>query len=805
VRCLTRASIRFAASLAPPNQRTKVLAVYLMRGRCCRMVYDEGAMRASSVGISYRPVRIGWCVRNNNWDDLRRAIRLSHTLWGGRFNPLIPVGNVAIAKPLVKLFRVDALYPVAEEGLIEDFIATFPWLPWPSFRKALFVTGEERTIAEFLDIYHVVRHIFEQEIRGKSNPTFSATQFEWDTADPLRDIFLAFLGGYPPKDEIHKDYSDFVSKNLLGKTIQLAIADQVDPVVLKAITPSVLTNYWVEWDASPVRAGDGVYVGEADDFEDIVNFWNLRAADAELIFFDPRHRERLVRFKDAFVEPFSKRTANAPTFEPQMSVWSKEGRDVDLAQFKLDNVLCNMVSEATWNGFNLKPTRFHIGRSKASFGTITENGQDRELSVQLPEKPFFEDIELHEQKLVASVSSIGLYSTEDESTLKIPFLPILNAFCGRRMYSNSQRIRIEIDGIGIITSVTRNHVNLRSIPKRELISEIFRGFGMNAEVSAPGRIASRLIAQMGGIQGCRVFKIPGVRDLLEAYGPQTPFERTNAIQKIGRCNPNTGVPNFSEYEGLFIESRESGPLKPDHALTFLLKRGVFQVGLTFSCPHCELEPWIPLDDLATEVRCEYCGKAFLTTPLLRDRNWRYRRSGLFGRDNSQEGSIPVVLTLQQLDTIVSMENLFVTNMTIAPITANIEPCETDFVLIEQRFWDERISIAIGECKTRNEISDDDVRKLSLVATALEENGLNCFLVFSKLAAFTAEEIARCRAAQPHHEMRVIMLTDRELEPYFVYERTEQEFQIRSSAISLKNLAECTDSIYFHPKPKAKPA
>ena len=45
----------------------------------------------------------------------------------------------------------------------------------------------------------------------------------------------------------------------------------------------------------------------------------------------------------------------------------------------------------------------------------------------------------------------------------------------------------------------------------------------------------------------------------------------------------------------------------------------------------------------------------------------------------------------------------------------------------------------------------------------------------------------------------ILLSDRELEPYFVYERTEKEFDIRASAISFEDLARATDSIYFHPR------
>ena len=46
--------------------------------------------------------------------------------------------------------------------------------------------------------------------------------------------------------------------------------------------------------ASGLNAPTGIaFRGDADNFEDLVNFWNIRAAGAGLVFYDPHHATRL--------------------------------------------------------------------------------------------------------------------------------------------------------------------------------------------------------------------------------------------------------------------------------------------------------------------------------------------------------------------------------------------------------------------------------------------------------------------------------------------------------------------------------
>ena len=423
------------------------------------------------------------------------------------------------------------------------------------------------------------------------------------------------------------------------------------------------------------------------------------------------------------------------------------------------------------------------------------------LHAQLLTALRIDEIDLHTQCLIVSIGS-PLDDRDSSSTFWTPYVPELNPYYRHETHLGLHGVRVEVNGLGIVVPATESDVTIRALDRQKLVMKLFEAFGMKADASEPGLIGARLIQQMGGIQGCRVFKIAGVRKLIQQYGPLESFTKSNALLTIGQVDPLSHMLNFKNYEQLYVEGQ---PITPEKAFIYLLKRGVFRVGLALHCPSCELEFWIGLDNVKTESKCEYCGQMFNIAPQLKDRDWRYRRSGLFGREDHQEGSIPVALTLLQLDTVISMKRkVLVTAMNIAPISANIECCESDFVVVTQAPRDNRIQIVIGECTTggpKNEITKDDVRKLTKIADAFPLNRVEPFILFSKTNPFTMEEVSICQEAKAPNRFRVILLSDRELEPYFVYERTSQDFNINRFANSLNDLAEATHHIYFDPKAK----
>lgn len=634
-------------------------------------------------------------------------------------------------------------------------------------------------------------------MKDKPEPAVKTTLFGWGHDNPLGLIFLALFGAYPANAEIGKDYAQLVSKNLKASQAEIATEGAVPADAYHLVTASEISSFELQRNRTPRWNQAGFYLGTANEFSDIVNFWNLRAADLDVIFFDPAAQARLGALKDAYLAALRENRRRL-VVDPgdYMGVWHREGTQVDPALFGED-IMSLSLGEGVSSGSALRPPIMYIDEQTV-LGSVDDFDGTPSLSCELRSKPYYDEPLLHDQSLIIGVRPYS-YSRGEESVFKYPHIPELNGYYRGRFILDEARS--EEDGLGAVAEVTKNSLTLRAVPIRELVSQIFGKFGMKAETSEPGRIAWRLIQQMGGVQGCRVFKIAGVRKLIEKYKPLHSFTRSDAIQTIGQNDPATGRPQFEPYDQLYIERRKGGKLTPQNVFDFLLKKGVFRVGINFRCPNCELPFWKPLDDIATEVTCELCGQRFNVTTQLKDRDWAYRRSGLFGREDHQEGAIPVALTLQQIDTVLHSGAISMTATKVEPAGASIAACETDFVVIGEKDYHDEVELAIGEAKSSGEISAEDVEHLAQVAEAFPKKRIRPFIIFSKTGLFSPEEIARCRAAQPRAGLRVILLSSRELEPYFVYERAAKEFEMKRTAISLEDLARGTHDIYFDPKPK----
>jgi hypothetical protein len=381
-------------------------------------------------------------------------------------------------------------------------------------------------------------------------------------------------------------------------------------------------------------------------------------------------------------------------------------------------------------------------------------------------------------------------------------VPEWNKFFGQRMHFEYDKLRVEPGRIGIIINAVE-HDSLYGLPVSALVEQLFGSIGLRAKLSAGGLITRQLISRLGGINGARVFRIPGVRRLLKTYGPRDAFTAKAAFELIARRDPDSSQASFADHKHLYIEPREPGTeLTPQMAFGYLVEKGIFRIGVELTCASCNLPSWIALDALKQENTCELCGMTFNATRQLVNSVFRYRRTGVLGLEKNTQGAIPVVLVLHQLGVNlkgIDRACLSVPSYDLKPNPeVNLPTCEIDFlIMIPRAQRDKEAEILIGECKDVGGVIDaKDVENLRSIADALPVHRFKTYIVFAKLGPFGPEEITLVKTLNGPFQRRVILLTARELEPWHIYERTGKEFGITPYANSPEQLAGVTSRIYF---------
>ena len=677
------------------------------------------------LSLEFRPVRIGWLVQDRDLSQICTAVGWTTCLWGGAFNPIIPIEDRDLSEKLVRLFGVDLLYPIKASDATTAFIERHQHLgfgnltrtgPFKMFTNALDVVFSKREFA-FVDVRHVARRAqWTHGIETKQHP-ISVALPRWLDEDPFSALLTVLFGCYPNSENTRLDFG---SSLLFRSNIQSWIEPErsIPKELIGHVCPVELTKVDLFWRQPDLRWHlPGIVVGSATDFNDLLLFWNLRAAGVPTCFYDQASDDRLKSFVSAFLKNQLNHVHPA-----LVNVWSKTSKLPK--KLERTNIIPNChtahfstIRDDPWNGKNIAPVKpLFSPRARDVIPTCGERVGQAFASFTVPELPFTDADDARQQFIITvEVSRYG--EIDADFTFETPYVPRLNKFYGSKFYFAKDSARAELGSlnrgaVGIIAAAGTQNLEVKAISVHEWFQCFFSQFGVAVERSQPGLLCKRLIAQLGSLQGCRVLKVRGLRELIRSYRPDQAFPLGAAVQCIGEFD-NENKMRFQEFQDLNIHPGQRGKLTPNEVLQYLTSRGLFRVGLEFTCPNCELAAWVHLDNVETNTTCEYCGLRFDVTPQLKDRTWRYRRSGLFGRADDQQGSIPVALALQQLEASLRRSLLmYSTALIFRPHSKKLETCEADFVAAvagNPDMGEAPVQILLGEAKTNSEFDDRDLR------------------------------------------------------------------------------------------------
>ncbi len=718
-------------------------------------------MASINLSIKYRPVRTGFLVRDGSIDDLVKAAGINTLLWGGIYNPIIPVSTDSkFAERLMNLFSVDVLFPVSHTKEIDDLIKKYPFLRDPEYyAENIFYEDwhTKKNVIGYLDSLNIVNYYWDKEFKHKSKEYKSNCGLvKWDSNDDLKNLFAILFGYFPTEYNLKDNFEDAFLKGLRSREIKIStnnpiannLAENISPIRLTALE---LDGYGGTW------RGNGIYIGDGNDFYDLLYFWNLRASG---LFIEFLSKDKIERFKE-FIKASIEKLDNTPNRNPNIEDWinvyyrlsDDEVKEIVKEFQSKKRFVFSHCYEVIWNGLNIKPADFYFGWEHI-LASVDKTFNRYVVSVSLPEKKFIanKDRDAGWQHLAVSIDPISEFG-HPEHTLKPPFIRQLNEFYSRELAVNPWSLRIEKDGIAVIIKSNYNSLSLYPISHKVLIQKIFELAGIKSEVSQAGLITKRIIEKLGGVDGGRVFKINGVRKLLQTLKTDECISRGRGTSTIWENG------EFEKHEKLYIEARETPKLTTHNVFDFLMKKDFLRSGLELICNHCKLSNWLSLQEIDDIWTCNYCGDDNKTSLQLKNRgDWKFRKSGLFAKDNNQEGAIPVILTLLVFLRIFDHSKLGNGNIS----------CEIDFCILQYQRRD-KIQLGIGECKSEGGVIDQkDVDNLKVVRDKIENLNIDCYLVFSRVSEkFEQSEIDLFKQLKKEN-IPIILLTNKELEPYHPY-------------------------------------
>ncbi len=751
-------------------------------------------MASTNLSIKYRPIRIGFLVREGSVEDVVKAVGFNTILWGGIHNPIIPVGvsDTTFAERLIDLFSVDVLYAVSSTPEILQLRQRYSQLRDPGHYTDTIYSEDWRTKKKelgYLDSKNLVDYYWQNEFKHKPKEYKSPFVLpRWDTTDELGNLFSLEYGYFPkfPGIEFIEDYEKAFLNGLRAneQTIQLGGSLVFDPA--QNYSPIVATAFELTgYDGGIRRNGHGIYFGNGNNFNDLICFWNLRASGISLSFLAADAQERTLATTQNHLSLLETIPDRHPgRIDPLTLYYSIDDEtaiNTILGRLTATKPIDrHRVTDSSWNGFNIQPSTYIFGWKQTTADVDDSRGR-YVVTVRLPDKPFLIDLD-HRSRQYIGVT-VDAYSEfgYPEHTLKPPYLKQLNEFWSREIAIDPWALRIEKGSISYLAHADSDSFTLHPLPHQLMIDKLLELKELKLSISQPGVLARKIIENVNGIEGARFLKIAGVRKLLQGKKPDETFTYSDATKIIYENN-------FRKYEDLYIEARESGKLTSQQTFNFLIKNNFVRAGLELQCENCNLYSWLSLKQLDDRWVCEYCGANNLTSSQLKNRgDWKFRKSGLFAKDNNQEGSVPVLLTVLTFNRLFQTPN-FIYSTALKLSGAGVD-CEIDFAVLK---YDPHrsIDLCIGECKSSGGIFEqDDCNKLvSVYKKITAEDQIQCYITFSKTADnFTAEEIERFKKLQKD-KIPIILMTNRELEPYHPYHEGDDKDIPEKYVGSLSDLA-----------------
>jgi len=706
-------------------------------------------MAMGSANIRLRPIKLGFLIDPREKSEVVRAVQLNSFLWGGAYNPIIPVYK---AKPRNWERHPDKKLIARKitEGYIEafdpDFLISLGKIQGKDAQytnyKTISVEEIEKGINDTggpgygIGIYDLLKHLYQKE-------------FKFSRADNLRITIPAFSRGYnlflsaifgslPP------DVDQIIKKNFdhpLGiQRPEISVRNYSDFLKPSFLFPRRVSQRDIQAvRSSSFHRGDCIFFMDASNVMDIIDYWNLRAIGWNIIPV-ARHictadsvKELTCQFIEDCYWPYryNKDFYNRATILKSRNTSEQaikefaQSLNIPLGKAKNEpKFLLQTWYPRIWDGW---------ARNKDGVECCSLEAGELEHDLQSDSSTYFittlsptfgEKRGMFETPKFVNEVDLSFYGYEGGPKADVvpPSDPrLIHSFTS----SDSDSWRISRRGLVHFPKYAREKIHLSSPLAEKVFMTWLKLQDFDVELSPAGRVAKQIMRHVNHLG---ILATPGIIDLLDS------------IAKKGRVRtPDSGSPNedMSVIQGCMASEEVFARLQqqcnqqrfqpdPKRLLERLTKSNILKLGIVLQCPACQRRTWYSLDKLDYHVQCASCLHEFdvpIHSPS--DFGWSYKTQGPFDIPDMANGAYSVLLTYHFFqDVIGGLGNKTTPLFSFTAKKGRIN-LEADLGLFYQssRFDDKEIKLVFAECKSRNPFKKKDVERMKALASAFPDSTL----------------------------------------------------------------------------------
>jgi hypothetical protein len=704
-----------------------------------------------NVDIKVRPVKLAYLVDPNNKNQVREAIRLSSTLWGGVYFPILPLHRrmpktwreVPFKAPEAKkvmLGYIEAFDPdilVQFSRTVPEFIAkTGLRIIQPTDVWAGLANDGNLSPKFGIGIFELLKDLFDEHFRYKAKYPVKVVIPKIPVQWAL--LWASLFGEIPPtlSDILEKRYAepleihntDFTPEKLT----EMLAGDILFP---RRIVQRGLTTF----NHSGHGRDAALYFLDATNVEDIVDFWNLRAMGKQVLPIpkqlrnDPALKNLVIGFLRHHRRPWR----HNPKVCDIASIIRGRSRTMDeLQEYAKTLTIAKEPDDPSESSFlslqHWYPrvwdewARDKDGAVPADVYGKAEGAAEVDLKkLQITFKPllpeFAYEFGYQGEARCANEIAFRLYGSDDYVAEVFPKSSGENY---KRVISSWASFRGEwrVGRHGLVRLVRDDFGETRDIPTAESVMfSWLTDLGWKPELSPPGLLAKQIYRQLDGFLS--VLKNEKMLGLLEHMNG-------GRVKRDGSPVDQNTVSNERELPIGEVKSRLEGSSKMGDLYGYLLSKGVFKLGLRIQCPHCLRHSWFGLESVRDTLSCPRCLNVFEAVKTVPNATWSYKTTGPFSVPQYADGAYAVLLTLG----FFSDHNLH--TMRTTPVLSfqaegpDGKKLETDAALFWQDaiFGEKRDGILFAECKTYDQFKARDFKRMRQLAKTFP----GAVLVFSVL-------------------------------------------------------------------------